>query len=227
MIMVKDSRASDAATRRHALQISSGVGPIEVRRFVALLAAHLEALAAARGLFIEEVACHGDDDAAPRSTTLYLRGDAAGSLADQLGTHELVHRSPDRGRAARKRWFAAVSLHDGASDASAATSAIPDEDVEVTVCRAGGPGGQHVNKVSTAIRVRHVPTGLTVRCAASRSQKANRDQALGRLAALLADQAAAAARRAGSQRRLAHYRVERGRPVASYALDADGALVLE
>lgn len=209
---------------RHALQISSGVGPVEVRRFVALLADHLEALAATRGLLVDEVACHGDDEA-PRSVTLYLRGDAAGALADQLGTHELVNRSPARGRAARKRWFAAVSLHDGASAGAAAAIAIADEDVEVSVCRAGGPGGQHVNKVSTAIRVRHLPTGLVVRCAASRSQQANREQALARLAALLGAQAADAARQAGGQRRLAHYRVERGRAVASYVLDAEGALI--
>lgn len=213
---------------RHALQISSGTGPVEVRRFVAALATHLEALAQARGLLVEEVACHGEAEA-PRSATLYLRGGAAGLLADQLGTHELVHRSPERGRAARKRWFAAVTLHEEAASVAGSDdgSAIPQDDLEITACRAGGPGGQHVNKVSTAVRVRHLPSGLTVRCAVARSQKANRDQALRRIAGLLAEQQAGAVRRAVSQRRIAHYRVERGRPVCSYALDEAGALIAQ
>lgn len=210
---------------RHALQISSGVGPVEVRRFVAALAEHLEALALGRGLMLEELACHGEPDE-PRSATLYLRGDAPGLLGEQLGTHELVHRSPERGRSARKRWFVAVSLH---ADAPAATAGalpeLPLEELEITACRAGGPGGQHVNKVSTAIRVRHLPSGLSVRATASRSQKANRDQALRRLAELLVEREHAAARRTVNERRIAHYRVERGRPVRSYLLTERGALV--
>jgi len=212
---------------RHALQISSGVGPVEVRRFVAALSAHLEGLALARGLAIEELACHGELEA-PRSATLYLLGDAPGLLAEQLGTHELVHRSPQRGRSARKRWFVAVSLHAEALASRATSAAVPElpaEDLEITVCRAGGPGGQHVNKVSTAIRVRHLPSGLSVRAAASRSQKANRDQALRRLAELLGERDRVAARRVVNERRLAHYRVERGRPVRSYTMNDDGALV--
>jgi protein subunit release factor B len=210
---------------RHALQISSGVGPVEVRRFVAALAAHLEELALGRGLALEELACHGEPDA-PRSATLYLLGDAPGLLVEQMGTHELVHRSPERGRSARKRWFVAVSLHaDVPALAAGAGAELPAEDLEITVCRAGGPGGQHVNKVSTAIRVRHLPSGLSVRATASRSQKANRDQALRRLAELLGERDRAVARRAVNERRIAHYRVERGRPVRSYTLNEDGALV--
>jgi peptide chain release factor 2/peptide chain release factor len=223
--MTRSPSTSPRDAARHALQVSSGTGPVEVRRFVAALTGRLEELVAARGLLLDELACHGEE-LEPRSATLYLRGDATGLLADQLGTHELVHRSPDRGRAARKRWFAAVSLHSIAAPAAAA-AAVPADELEVSVCRAGGPGGQHVNKVSTAIRVRHLPTGLTVRCACSRSQLANREQALARLAELLAEQAASAAARAASQRRLAHYRVERGRPVWSYVLDASGALVAQ
>lgn len=210
---------------RHALQISSGVGPVEVRRFVAALAEHLEELALGRGLALEELACHGEPEE-PRSATLYLSGDAPGLLVEQLGTHELVHRSPERGRSARKRWFVAVSLHaDAEVTATQALPALAMEDLEISVCRAGGPGGQHVNKVSTAIRVRHLPSGLSVRATASRSQKANRDQALRRLAELLAERDRAAARRAVNERRMAHYRVERGRPVRSYMLNERGALV--
>ena len=217
------------------LQLSSGVGPVEVRRFLAALATHLEALAVSRGLEVVDVACHGEP-LRPRSVSLTLRGDAAGRLADQLGTHELVHRFGERGKAARKRWFAAVSLHAHGALAPGARhpggggpprlTPPPREELEITACRAGGPGGQHVNKVATAVRVRHLPSGLSVRSAAARSQKANLDHALMRLAGLLADAAAAAAQRAVRARRHAHYQVVRGLPVASYALQPDGALTV-
>lgn len=220
---------------RATLQISSGVGPAPVRRFVAALATHLETLAESRGLFVEEVVWHGEAEA-PRSATLHLAGDAAGLLTDQLGTHELVHRSPQRGRSARKRWFAAVSLHaetdlaagasigGSAGPSAGASIALPRDELEITATRAGGPGGQHVNKVATAVRVRHLPSGLTVRSAGARSQKANLEQALRRIAGLLAARQQAAEQRAGAERRLAHYRVERGRPVCSYTVDDDGEL---
>jgi peptide chain release factor len=211
--------------KRATLQISSGVGPIEVRRFVAALALHLEDLCEARGLLVEDVACHGELEA-PRSVTLALRGDACGRLADQLGTHQLQHRSPDRGRAARKRWYAAVQLYPAMlAEVDGAERGLPRQELEITACRAGGPGGQHVNKVATAIRVRHLPTGLSVRSAAARSQRANLDQALRRLAGLLAERDAAARGRGHAEQRLAHYRVERGRPVRSYTFDDEGGLV--
>jgi peptide chain release factor 2/peptide chain release factor len=203
----------------YALQITSGVGPIEARRFVARLAAHLEQRAHAAGLDVAEVAASSGDDG-PRSITLYLRGDAPGRLAGELGTHALIDRS--RGRSGRKRWFAAVTLH---AHAPAQPRVAPRRDeLEITACRAGGPGGQHVNKVATAVRVHHLPSGLSVRSAGQRSQQANLDQALRRLAALLQERADARAADAARDRRAAHHRVERGRPVRTYTLDRDGDL---
>jgi putative peptide chain release factor H len=207
----------------YAVQISSGVGPVEARRFVPLLAARLERACAERGLAVLDVVSSGDDDA-PRSVTLHVAGDAPGALVSEVGSHELVCRSADRRRAARKRWFAAVTLH--AMPVMAAGAVVPArDDLIITACRAGGPGGQHVNKVSSAVRVQHVPSGLAVRSAGERSQKANLDHALRRLAALLAERAQAASDAGERARRLAHYQVERGRAVRTYVLDRDGALV--
>lgn len=199
------------------LVISAGAGPVEVRRFVRQLAARLEARAEACGLVVYEVAASEDP---PRSVTLRLAGDAS-VLADEVGTHVMIHAA--RGRSARKRWFAAVTM----SPAIAAPDApaIARDELVITACRAGGPGGQHVNKVSSAVRVQHVPSGLVVRCAAARSQHANLEAALRRLAQLLrarADDAVSAAR---SERRRAHYQLERGRAVRAYRLDAEGELI--
>lgn len=205
----------------HCLQISSGVGPLEARRFVALLAEYLEGLALERGLLVDEVVSVGEAEA-PRSVTLLLRGSAAAALAELVGSHELVHRFDTRGKAARKRWFAAVTLHEEVAVVPAA--APPREELEITACRAGGPGGQHVNKVATAVRVHHRPSGLAVRCASERSQRANLERALARLGGLLAEQQRQAERASTAARRLEHYRVVRGGAVASYALDREGQL---
>jgi protein subunit release factor B len=101
---------------------------------------------------------------------------------------------------------------------------IPASAVETRFVRASGPGGQHVNKVSSAVRIHHLPSGIVVRCAGERSQRANLDEGLRRLAALLADAREAERARAERARRRDHHRVERGRPVRTYILAADGAL---
>jgi len=210
----------------HDLLITSGVGPREARRFVAQLAARLEALAEQRGVQVLEVVSSDGDEDAPRSVMLRVRGDATGQLAGELGTHVLVQRSLARGRASRKRWFAAVTAHPRSADGAAGdVAAIPRDALVITACRAGGPGGQHVNKVSSAVRVQHVPSGIVIRSAGARSQRANLDQALRRLAGLLRERAEARRTADRSARRDAHYRLERGRAIRSYQLDDDGRLV--
>ncbi len=208
----------------HDLLVTSGVGPTEARRFVFQLATRLELLAESRGLEVREVVFHGEADA-PRSVVICVDGDAT-ALLDELGTHALISRSTRRGRSARKRWFAAVALHDHpGDDPHADITSIPRDEIVVTACRAGGPGGQHVNKVSSAVRVQHLPTGLCIRSAGARSQKTNLDQALRRLVVLLRDRADARRADAEATRRATHYRVERGRAVRTYHLDDDGVLV--
>jgi len=203
------------------VQITAGYGPVEVRRFVARLAARLESACEARGLVVQEVVIHGDE-AAPRSVELVADGDPA-SLAGEVGTHALVAESPDRGKNARKRWYASVMTHPVPALEDA--PAVDPSDVEITAMRAGGPGGQNVNKTSTAVRARHVPTGIVVRVADERSQKQNVRRALARIASLLGAQRKADAERADKARWSSHARLERGAPVRTYALSARGELV--
>jgi protein subunit release factor B len=209
----------------HELLITSGVGPLEARGFVVQLAARLERLAEQRGLEVCDVVSSGGDAGAPRSITLRLRGDVPAQLADELGTHVLIRRSATRGRAARKRWFAAVTSHAALDEPDIDITAIPRDALVITACRAGGPGGQHVNKVSSAVRVQHLPSGLAIRSAAARSQRANLEQALRRLVVLLRERAESRLAADQATRRGVHYRLERGCPVRAYQLDDDDQLV--
>ena len=138
------------------LHISAGVGPAEAQRFVFLLACRVEHMCMTHGLEVVDVAFRGEEDAM-RSVTLHLCGELPRGISDLVGSHALVHRL--RGAGARKRWFAAISLDHVASSPSGSVS-VAHDDLDISACRAGGPGGQHVNKVATAVRVRHRPSGL-------------------------------------------------------------------
>lgn len=212
---------------RLRLTVSAGFGPLEVRAFVGVLADALAEDLVARGVLVEDVVVHGDPNA-PRSVDLGLRVlSDVGALDGLVGTHALVHRSPTRGGRARKRWFAGVTL---APFAPIHATIVDPGDVRVEVARASGPGGQHVQKTESAVRVVHVPTGIAVRVASERSQHQNRARAMARLAEALAEREAAARADAAGARRMACLGVVRGAPVATWRLREHGparALVRE
>jgi peptide chain release factor 2/peptide chain release factor len=210
------------------VEVTAGRGPAEVGAFVAQLADRLAALCARARLEIVRREATGPAGA-PRSVALLVRGSPA-ALAGEAGTHALVAPSARRGKAARKRWFAGVSIEAlAAGDDPLAPLArairLDAREVRVRAARAGGPGGQNVNKVATAVRAEHVPSGLRVRAAGERSQHANRRAALARLEAALARAEDARHAEAKRARRGRHDALERGRPVREYRLDADGRLV--
>jgi len=126
-----------------------------------------------------------NEEAGIQSATIAVRGPMAyGYLKGESGIHRLVRISPFNAERKRQTSFAAVDVSPEVSDEIEIE--IRDEDLEEQAIRSSGPGGQHVNKTSSAIRLRHVPTGIVVHCQAERSQHKNRAMALKMLRARLA-----------------------------------------
>lgn len=126
-----------------------------------------------------------NEEAGINSATVAVRGPMAyGYLKGESGIHRLVRISPFNAEGKRQTSFAAVDVSPEVSDQ--ADIEIRDEDIEEQVFRASGPGGQHVNKTSSAVRLIHLPTGIAVACQGERSQHKNRATALKMLRARLA-----------------------------------------
>lgn len=195
------------------LQISAGRGPSECEWVVGQLAPRLSQDLRAQGFSVEEIdrtsGQHGGD---ARSILLRVSGpEASAHVAGWLGTIQWIGVSPYRPHHGRKNWFVSVAAFE-----EPAADHWKTHEVRIDTLRASGPGGQHVNRTESAIRVTHLPTGLTAIAQEERSQHLNRRLALARLANLFAERADTKTREEMTTRWRQHTQLIRGNPVRVY-----------
>src|SRR5207247_11464991 len=132
-----------------------------------------------RGWDISEGDRKYGEQAGIKTATLYVKGEYAfGYLRAEAGVHRLVRPSPFNAQNKRQTSFASVTVVPEFDEAEG-DGEIPEEDIDfIAFVRASGPGGQNVNKVASAVRITHKPTGITVTCSLARSQQQNKRLAM-------------------------------------------------
>ncbi|MDI6631619.1 MAG: peptide chain release factor 2 [Bacillota bacterium] len=198
--------------------LHAGAGGTDAQDWVAMLLRMYTRWAEERGYQVQVLDLLAGDEAGLKSVTFEVDGENAyGYLRAERGVHRLVRISPFDASGRRHTSFASVDVLPAVSGETEVE--LKPEDLRIDTFRASGAGGQHVNKTESAVRITHLPTGVTVTCQSERSQAANKASALEILKARLLDlklkeQEVELAKLRGEQREIAW-----GSQIRSYVLN--------
>jgi peptide chain release factor 2 len=168
--------SGEADANNSYLEVHAGAGGTESQDWAGMLLRMYVRWAEQHGYKVDYIEETQGEEAGLKSATIEIKGhNAYGWLKTENGVHRLVRISPFDSNARRHTSFASVNVYPVVDDRI--NIDIKEADVRVDTMRAGGAGGQHVNKTESAIRLTHIPTSIAVVCQNDRSQHRNRAQA--------------------------------------------------